>query len=103
MNAPTCHTCGYYHRHYVLSEGTAVTCECGHCTCQRLKHKRPDSKACPSYQHRPNPPFPNRFETIHYLTTTVLDHILNLPLPPIIAESSESKNRQEEPLPVRKR
>lgn len=29
MEQVTCNTCGYYHRHYVLSEGRIIQIHCG--------------------------------------------------------------------------
>jgi len=85
MNTPTCETCIYFHQHYVMTDQYSVKAYCGHCVRPRCKHRRPDAKICNLYEARSAPPsLPDRSSTIHYLTTKVLEYVLNLPLPPEI-------------------
>ena len=85
MTTPTCETCAHFYQHYVMTEQYSTKTNCGHCTRPRCKHRCPDAKACEFYEARTTPhTVPNRGETIRYLTTKVLDHILSLPLPPEI-------------------
>ena len=87
MSEPTCKTCSHFYQHFVLTETQGVAAFCGHCVYPRTKHVRPDKKACPHYEEQDqNKTFPCRRKTVHFLTTTVLEKILELELPPEIKE-----------------
>lgn len=83
MNTLTCKTCSYFRHHYHIDEECYMQIDCGHCIYPRLKHRKPNTKACSYYQHRATPPLlPNRNQVVYFLTTQILEHILTLPLPP---------------------
>ncbi len=85
MDTPTCKTCTHFRQHFVLTDDYAAAVYCGHCVHPRLKHTRPDKKACPHYKEQAKEnPLPCRRETVHFLTTRVLESILTLELPPEI-------------------
>lgn len=87
MDTPTCKTCTHFRQHFVLTDVRGAAVMCGHCVFPRLKHTRPDKEACPHYEEQDKEkPFPCRQETYRYLTTTVLEKILELELPPEIEE-----------------
>ena len=84
MTTPTCKTCTHFRQHFVLKEDYGVAVYCGHCVFPRLKSVRPDKKACPHYEEQAETVLPCRRETVKFLTTTVLEKILSLELPPEI-------------------
>lgn len=52
MDNQMCRDCTHYVQHFVLYRGNYITAWCGHCIHPRLKHRRPDHKACRYYQKR---------------------------------------------------
>ena len=83
MDAPMCKDCAHFYQHYVLTEEKCIQAYCGHCCYGRQKRRRPDDKVCEGFD--PNPrPVPSRRDSIQFLTTTVLEKILRLELPPEI-------------------
>lgn len=85
MENQTCKDCAHFYQHYVMTEDSCVRAYCGHCCYGRQKRKRPDSKICEGFLPQPKT-VPDRQRTIHYLTTTVLERILDLELPPEIKD-----------------
>ena len=82
-----CKNCIYYHQHYILSEERCDWVNCGHCAYPRLKHRKPNDKACTNYQQRTSPQdLPDRQKVMHFLTKEMLRFILDLELPPEIGE-----------------
>ena len=65
MNDQHCSNCQYYQRHYTLGKTRLIEVYCGHCTYQKPKQKRPDSKACENYI--PGEPPEDRFASKEYL------------------------------------
>jgi len=49
MDEYCCKTCLYYRQHYTFDQRKIFLVNCGHCTCQRVKMKKPDTKACTHY------------------------------------------------------
>ena len=86
MEAQTCKSCTHFYQHYVLTETYGFPVDCGHCRKPRIKHRKASDKACGHYLLRSNSDTPqNRSEVVHFLTTTVLERILELEIPPEIA------------------
>ena len=81
MEDKTCKDCVHFYQHYVITEDRCIRAYCGHCCYGRQKRRKPDCKACDGFTSPPKP-FPDREATVHYLTTTVLQKILELKLPP---------------------
>lgn len=77
----TCKDCTHFRQHYILDEQSCTAVPCGHCTQPRLKHRRPDAKACTQFAAGDHP-LPDRAKVVHYLTTELLEYILSLELPP---------------------
>ena len=82
MNQNTCNTCVHYRQHYALDQGKIFRVYCGHCTYQKVKTKRPDSKACENYM--PSDPDEKAFVTREYLSKVLLEYMLKLELLPEI-------------------
>ena len=83
MDEPTCQSCIYFYQHFTLDESRCTAVKCGHCRYPRLKHRKPDTKACIHYIAREkDPEYPDRDRVINYLTTDLLDYFSNLVLPP---------------------
>ncbi len=92
MEQVTCNTCGYYHRHYVLSEGKIIQIHCGHCTYGRIRTKRPTAKACDNYSLSDPPE--NAFVTREYLTRELLEYIMKMELLPPVVGVVEKTERE---------
>lgn len=86
MEQEYCRNCVHFKQHYHISGEYGFLIDCGHCVCPGLKHRKATAKACERFVKREKPELPDRKETIHYLTTKVLEYILELELPPIIKE-----------------
>lgn len=60
MESKTCRDCRYFHQHYVwLQDGWYMAAACGHCSQNRLKHRRPYKPACEAFEEnipREKPP-----------------------------------------------
>ena len=75
MSETTCSSCMYFKQHYALDERTIFRVYCGHCTCQRVKPKRPDTKICKNYiQKKPDE---NAFVSKEYLSKKLMDYMLS--------------------------
>jgi len=84
MGEGQCQNCLHFIQHYTFSEGRVIRVFCGHCTCLKLRHKRPDAKACENFIF--SPPDTDAFVTKEYLTKKLLKHVLELELLPKIEE-----------------
>lgn len=62
---------------------------CGHCTYQKVKTKRPDSKACDDYLLSESAE--KSFATREYLSKTLLEYMLRLDLLPEIYDIAEEQ------------
>ena len=82
MHQNTCNSCQYYRQHYTFNERKIVRVYCGHCTCLRIKTKRPDSKVCENYIE--NDSNDNPFVSKEYLSKKLLEYVLKLELLPDI-------------------
>ena len=82
MNNNFCNTCMHYRQHYTFDHRKIFRVYCGHCTYQKAKTKRPDSKACENYSISKSPE--QAFVTKEYLSKVLLDYILRLELLPDI-------------------
>jgi len=80
MKEKACKECRHYHRHYAVAEGRIFQVNCGHCTLERPKRRRPDGKACPRFEQ--GEPDEAAFVTKKYLTKALLHRVLDLPLFP---------------------
>ena len=87
MEQRTCRTCIYYRQHYSLNQRQIFQVYCGHCTNQRTKTKRPDSKACENYTQVKQGEEP--FVTKEYLSKALLEYMLSMDLLPEIHEISD--------------
>lgn len=48
-----CCDCKHFIQHYILyGYSNIMTCGCGHCIYPRLKHKKPNQKACEHFAER---------------------------------------------------
>lgn len=84
MQPLQCSQCVYFHQHYILDSQRCATVHCGHCVQPRLKHRKPDSPACPHFELCTDRDLPDRSRVISYLTTDFLQELLRLHLPPEI-------------------
>ena len=95
MSETTCSACMYFKQHYALDERTIFRVYCGHCTCQRVKPKRPDTKICKNYiQKKPDE---NAFVSKEYLSKKLMDYMLSLELLPTIKDEMMQPEKQEHP------
>lgn len=85
MNKNTCNTCIHYYQHYTFDQNKIFKVYFGHCTCCKVRSKRPDSKICKNYVYAA--PAENPFVTKEFLSKALLDYILNLELLPEICNS----------------
>lgn len=82
-----CKNCVRFRQHYILSEQRCDVTNCGHCVYPRLKHRKPNDKACDNFQDRSNShDLPDRQQVVRFLTKEILQYILNLKLPPEVEE-----------------
>ena len=85
----------YFKQHYALDERKIFRVYCGHCTCQRVKPKRPDTKICKNYiQKKPDE---NAFVSKEYLSKKLMDYMLSLELLPTIKDEMVQPEKQEHP------
>ena len=84
MDDNLCGTCVYYRQHYTFDRRKIFRVNCGHCTCQRVKVKRPNTKACAHYLA--GEALEESFATREYLSKELLEYILKLELLPEIVE-----------------
>ena len=82
MSEKQCNECKYFHQHYILDSQRCATVHCGHCTYPRIKHRKPDAPACAYFERCAERDLPDRNQVISFLTTTFLEEILKLQLPP---------------------
>lgn len=83
MDSQICKNCVHFLQHYVIDDQSYTAIHCGHCTRPRLKNRRPLDNACEHFVQRTEPaPHPDRKSVVNFLTKEVLQHILDLPLPP---------------------
>ena len=85
MDKKTCNTCVYYRQHYVFDQRKIFRIYCGHCTYQKSKTKRPDSKICEKYMQ--SDPDERAFVTKEYLSKVLLEYMLKLDLLPEIQDA----------------
>ena len=86
MKDRICKCCSHFRQHYLLESDRCSPVYCGHCVYPGIKHRRPDHAACAHFEERKSENLPNRTEVVDFLTTKVLQWILEMPLPPGIAE-----------------
>lgn len=82
-----CNTCAHYRQHYTFDHHKIFRVYCGHCTYQKVKTKRPDSKACDDYLLSESAE--KSFATREYLSKTLLEYMLRLELLPEIYDIAE--------------
>ena len=87
MDNNFCNTCAYYRQHYAFDHRKIFRVYCGHCTYQKVKTKRPDSKACDNYL--PSESAEKSFVTREYLSKALLEYMLRLELLPEIYNIAE--------------
>ena len=85
MAQKTCSTCVYYRQHYVFDQRKIFRIYCGHCTYQKPKIKRPDSKICEKCMQ--SAPDKEAFVTKEYLSKALLEYMLKLDLLPEIQDA----------------
>lgn len=87
-DSKACKGCNHFLRHYVLSGSRLFQTNCGHCTFQRAKHKRPDARTCENFT--PTDPEVETFVTKEYLSKALLNKVLAMELvPEIVHRESE--------------
>lgn len=85
MKEETCKHCKYFYQHYVVDDMRRTPVNCGHCSKPRLKHRRPNTRACGNFREREGDvPLPDRPRVIDFLTVDMLEYILSLKLPPVM-------------------
>ena len=82
-----CNTCAHYRQHYTFNHGKIFRVYCGHCTYQKVKTKRPDSKACENYLLSESDE--KAFVTREYLSKALLEYMLGLELLPEVCDIEE--------------
>jgi len=87
MKTNTCSSCGHYRQHYAFDRRKIFRVYCGHCTCKKVKARKPDSKTCENYVK--SEPDEEAFATKEYLSKTLLEYLLKLELLPEIHDSRE--------------
>ena len=87
MEQNFCKTCVYYRQHYSFDQRKIFQVNCGHCTCKRLKRKRPDAKVCDDYVQKD--PEESPFVSKEYLSKALLEYMLGLELLPEIYDAAE--------------
>ena len=85
MERSLCKDCRYFVRHYLLTEDRAAAVNCGHCTAVRRRHRNANAAACEKFEKGEHP-LPQREPVVNFLTTSFLEYVLSLPLPPEIDE-----------------
>ena len=93
MSNAKCKNCQYFYPHYVLGEQKIGWVNCGHCVFPKLRHKRPDTPACPHFVQ--GEADTARFADKRYLSKALLNYVLSLELLPEIKEAvlAEKSNR----------
>ncbi len=91
MEQNICNTCVYYLRHYTFNQKKIFRVNCGHCTCGRIRRKRPYTNACENYLQAD--PQENGFASKEYLSKTLLEYMMQLELLPEINDATEKKLR----------
>ena len=87
MDNNFCNTYTHYRQHYTLDHRKIFRVYCGHCIYQKVKTKRPDSKACENYLPAESPD--KAFAAREYLSKTLLEYMLRLELLPEICDIEE--------------
>ena len=82
MDQNSCRTCVYFRQHYAFDQRKLFRVYCVHCVFQRVKTKRPDSKACENYIYSESNE--QAFATKEYLSKVLLEYMFNLELLPEI-------------------
>ena len=79
----TCENCAHFEQHYYLDAQYCGALDCGHCIRGRTKHRKASASACAHFQEREHPPrLPDRNGVIHFLTTKILQRLMEMELPP---------------------
>lgn len=87
MSTDTCNTCAYYRQHYALDDRHIFRVYCGHCTCSKVKCKKPDAKNCENYV--PSDSDGSAFVSKEYLSKELLTYVLGLELLPEIHDAED--------------
>ena len=82
MSDQCCSDCRYFLQHYTFDRSKIFRVYCGHCTLDRVKHKRPNAKACKSFV--PGPAQEDAFVSKEYLSKALLQYVFSLELLPEI-------------------
>ena len=82
MDNHSCKTCAHYRQHYTFDQRKIFRVYCGHCTYQKIKTKRPDTKVCEHYLLSESAE--KAFVTKEYLSKALLEYMLELELLPEI-------------------
>jgi len=80
MDVKQCKYCDHFLQHYGLGRNTLFQVNCGHCTFQRAKHKRPDAKAYENFT--PAQLQEEMFVTKEFLSKPLLQKVLDMLLLP---------------------
>lgn len=92
MDNNVCKTCLHYQQHYVFDKSKISWVYCGHCTYQKVKTKRPDTKACENYILSDSAG--KAFVTKEYLSHALLEYMLKLELLPQIHNIEKEKSKE---------
>lgn len=84
MEEKLCGSCEHFQQHYALSGNKLFRVYCGYCLFARPKRKNFDTPACSNY--KTGSTIIEGFASMEYLTKTLLQHVLSLPLFPGIEE-----------------
>lgn len=92
MNSNTCNTCIHYRQHYTFDQHGIFRVYCGHCTCLKVRSKRPDSPKCDHYT--PCESKENAFAGKEYLSKALLEYMLKLELLPEIQNAEDYAKKE---------
>ena len=84
-----CKDCQYFCQHYGYFNGEFKYVFCGHCKLQRVRHRKPDYKACENFV--PKAQEAEEMVNKKYLSKKLLDYVLSLELIPEIREAEKEE------------
>ena len=89
MEKKRCNSCAFFKQHYGLDGKKLYRLYCGHCIKAKAhalsKGRKPDALACAQYV--PGEPDTSSFANKEYLSKTLLEYVLKLPLLPDIEDA----------------
>ena len=87
MEKKVCKDCAHFRQHYTFDKKKIFRVYCGHCTCQKVKTKRPDAATCENFIFAL--PDEEAFVSKEYLSKELLQYVLHLEQLPPIEEAAD--------------